>query len=154
MASRILSFKATIVTAPRWLNDISSAGDNAIFKTREQNIECSFGWVARSAVQHGSITTAIECNGLSLLIFEGKWPHYASRPCLRNKQWLVLGASAFLCPKCDNFACLHTCQDQNELHLKRWFFFAKIGIFYKSIASPLSEALFKHILNHIRLAEW
>ena len=45
-----------------------------------------------------------------------------------------MGASAFLCmragflcPKCDNFACLHTRQDQNELHLKIWFFFfAKI----------------------------
>ena len=24
-----------------------------------------------------------------------------------------------LCPKCDNFACLHTRQDQNELYLKR-----------------------------------
>ena len=30
--------------------------------------------------------------------------------------------AGFLCPKCDNFSCLHTCQDQNELHLKRWFF--------------------------------
>ena len=26
-------------------------------------------------------------------------------------------------PKSDNFACLHTHQDQNELHLKRLFFF-------------------------------
>ena len=49
---------------------------------------------------------------------------------IRYKQWLVLGASAFqcmragfLCPKCDNFACLHTRQNQNELHLKSWFFF-------------------------------
>ena len=38
----------------------------------------------------------------------------------------ILGASAFqcmrvgfLCPKCENFACLHTLQDQNERHLKR-----------------------------------
>ena len=45
--------------------------------------------------------------------------------------------ASFLCPKCDNFACLHTCQDQNELHLKRFFFFAKIDIFCKSIAGPL-----------------
>ena len=29
----------------------------------------------------------------------------------------------FLCPKCDNFAFLHTRQDQNELHLRRWFSF-------------------------------
>ena len=49
---------------------------------------------------------------------------------IRTKQWLILGVSAFqcmragfLCSKCDNFACLHTHQDQNELHLKRWFCF-------------------------------
>ena len=71
-------------------HDISSAADNAIFKNSPQNIECSFGCVARSAVllqlhvsnalifnfceqkfiQHGTITIAIDCNGLSLLIFE------------------------------------------------------------------------------------
>ena len=41
---------------------------------------------------------------------------------IRTKQWLILVALAFqcmragfLCPKCDNFACLHTRQDQNEL---------------------------------------
>ena len=45
---------------------------------------------------------------------------------IRIKQWLVLGAPAFqcmragfLCPKCENFACLHTRQYQNELHVKR-----------------------------------
>ena len=49
---------------------------------------------------------------------------------IRTKLWLVLGASAFqcmhasfLCTKCDNFAGLHTRQDQNELHLKIWYFF-------------------------------
>ena len=72
--------------------------DNAIFKNRAQNIECSFGCVARSAVllksnvsyilrfnfcdqkfvQHGPITINIDCND-----------------------------------KCNNFACLHTRQDQN-----------------------------------------
>ena len=31
--------------------------------------------------------------------------------------------AGFLCHKCDNFACLHTGQDKNELHVKRWFFF-------------------------------
>ena len=51
---------------------------------------------------------------------------------IRTKQWLVLDASAFqftragfLCLKCDNFACLHTRQDQNGLHLKRRFFLPK-----------------------------
>ena len=78
----------------------------------------------------------------------------------RTKQLLVLGASAFqcmcagfLCPKCDNLACLLTRQDQNEHNLKRWFFFAKVGIFCKSIVGPLSPGLFKRIHNHIRLAE-
>ena len=33
--------------------------------------------------------------------------------------------AGFLCPKCKNFACLHTNQDQNELHLKRWYFLPK-----------------------------
>ena len=61
--------------------------------------------------------------------------------------------AVFLCPKRDNFACLHTRQDQNELHLKRWFFFAKIVIFCKSIEGPLREALFKRLHNHIRSAE-
>ena len=69
---------------------------------------------------------------------------FSSKIC--TKQWLVLGASAFqcmragfLCPNCDNFTCLHTRHDQNELDLKRWFF-AKICILCKSIAGPLSQA--------------
>ena len=32
-----------------------------------------------------------------------------------------------LCPKCDNFACLHTRQDQNVLQPKRWFFLPKLA---------------------------
>ena len=74
------------MVAPKWLNDIRSAADNAIFKYWVQNIECSFGCVARSAVllklnvssifvkknPFNSITIAIDCNGLSLLIFEEK----------------------------------------------------------------------------------
>ena len=63
-----------------------------------------------------------------------------------NKQWLVLGASAFQCmrsgflwPKCCNIACLHSPQDQNELHLKKWFFSVKIGIFCKSICRNICQ---------------
>ena len=86
------------IAAPTWPNDISSAADNAICKNRVQNIECSFGCVVRSAVllisnvanillfnfceqkfvQLDAITIAIDCNGLSLLSFEEKWPNYAS----------------------------------------------------------------------------
>ena len=63
-----------------WLNDISTAANNAILKNTAQNIKCSFGCVARSAVllqlnvaniflfnfceqkfvQHGLITIAID----------------------------------------------------------------------------------------------
>ena len=38
------------IAAPSWPNNISSAADNAIFKSRVQNIEFSFGCVARSAI--------------------------------------------------------------------------------------------------------
>ena len=58
---------------------------------------------------------------------------------------------SFLCPKCDNFPSLHTRQDQNELHLKRGFFFAKIGIFYKSIAGLLSETKTHWMVNWLQL---
>ena len=51
-----------------------------------------------------------------------------------------VGFSMYVCgfsaPQMRNFACLHTRKDQNELHMKRCFFFAKIGIFCKSIAGP------------------
>ena len=140
---------------------------NAIFKKRAQSIECSFGCVTRSAVlskpnvtnillftfceqkfvQHGPITIACSFSKKKMV-----------QLCLcikiRTKQWLVLGASSvqsmragFLCPKCVNFACLH---DQNELHLKIRFFFAKIGIFCNSITK---RSVYNRIQNHIRSAE-
>ena len=64
---------------------------------------------------------------------------------IRSKKWLIFGASSFQCkpaeylwPKWDNFVCLHTHQDQNELHLTRRFF-VKIGIFFKSDAGSISH---------------
>ena len=39
-----------------------------------------FNFCEQKLVQHGPVTIAIDCNGLSLLIFEEKWPNYASRP--------------------------------------------------------------------------
>ena len=73
MASRILSFKASNclwligvtlifdstsqiivqrcqIASPRLPNDLSSAVNNTILKNRAQNIECSFGYAARSPV--------------------------------------------------------------------------------------------------------
>ena len=71
-----------------------------MFRNRAQNIECSFGCVVCTAVllkpnianillfnfceqkfvQHGPITIPIDCNGLSLHIFEKKWHNYAYGP--------------------------------------------------------------------------
>ena len=70
------------IAAPRWPND----NDNESFKNRALNIECSFGCVARSSVLffvnknsiNMSRSVAIDCNGLYLLIFEEKFPNYAS----------------------------------------------------------------------------
>ena len=36
--------------------------------------------------------------------------------------FVCVGFPMYACPKCDNFACLHTRQVQNELHLKSWYF--------------------------------
>ena len=69
-------------------------------------------------VQYSPITIAIDCNGFSFLIFEEKWPNYDSGPKSAPKVTQCM-RTGFLCPKCNNFACLHTCQDQNELHPKR-----------------------------------
>ena len=98
-----------------------------------------FNFCEQKFVQHGPVTIAIDSNGFSLLIFEAKWPNYAS------------GSKS--APNSDSFWVrrLFTRQDHNELHLI--FFFAKIGIFCKSIAGRLNEALFKPIDNHIRSAE-
>ena len=43
-------------------------------------------------------------------------------PLVPSDSFSVRRRAGFLYPKCDNFACLHTRQDQNELHMKRWFF--------------------------------
>ena len=152
------------ITAPRWPNDISSAADNAIFKNKAQNIKYRFGCVARSAVllktnvanilffnfceqnfvQHGPITIAIDCNSLPLLIFEEKLPNYAFGPKSAPKvtRFGCVGFSMYACGfSVPGFSCLHTRQDQNELHLKRWFFFVKFDIFCKSIAGPLPSVI-------------
>ena len=39
-----------------------------------------FSFCEQRFVQHGSITITIDCNGISLLIFEEKCPNYASGP--------------------------------------------------------------------------
>ena len=133
-------------------------------------------------VQHGPITIAIDCNGHSLLIFEAEWPNYASglksapnsdsfwvcrffNVCVRgfcasNATILLVYIPAKITKLNGKIVGKYVkrkikmigpkpCQ---IIHLKR-FFFAKIGIFCKSIAGSRSPALFKHIHNYIRSAE-
>ena len=78
-----------------------------------------FNFYEQKFIQHGPITIVIDCNVLSLLIFEEKWPNYASGPKSAENSNSFWVRASFLFLKCDNFACLHTRQDQNELHLKR-----------------------------------
>ena len=143
------------IAAPRWPNDINSAADNAFFKNRLQNIECSFGCLAHSAVllksnvnnillfnfceqkfvQYGPITIAIDCNGLFLHIFEEKLPNYDSgAKSAPNSGWFwvrwlfMVCVRVFLCPKCNKMPKSKWASSE-----KMTFFFAKIGFFWKSI---------------------
>ena len=93
-----------------------------------------------------------------MLIFEEKLPNYASGlKCTPNSDsiWVRrlfnVCMRVFCAPKCDNFICLLTRQDQNVLHLKRWFFFSEIVIFCKSIVGPLSEAKTHWMVNWLQL---
>ena len=95
---QIIVQRCQLLAAPRWPNDISSAADNAIFKNRAQNIECSFDCVARSAV-------LLKPNVANILLL-----NFCEQKSASAFQWIHAG---FLCPKCDKFACLHTRQDQN-----------------------------------------
>ena len=68
----------------------------------------------------GSISQ--RCSNVYTTIFV--WRNIRSAPNSASL-WDVVKRASFLCPKCDNFACLHTLQDQNEFHLKKWFFFCQ-----------------------------
>ena len=103
-----------------------------------------FNFCKQKFVQHGPIMIAIDCNGLSLLIFEEKYPNYASGRKIRTKQWLVLGALAFQCMRagfqCPKMrqCCLITYPPRSKwASYEKTIFFAKISIFCKSIAGPV-----------------
>ena len=78
------------------------------------------------------------------------WPdndrNWMWRPLLAHVSWKFnYACGPKFAPNSDSFWVrrlfnVHTRQDENELHLKRWFFFAKMGIFCKSIEGPLVHA--------------
>ena len=109
---------------------LSSAADNAIFKNKAQNIKCSFGCVACSAVllkpnvanlplfnfceqkfiQHCPVTITVDCNSHSSFIFEEKWPNYASKLKSVTRIWCVgfsKYAYGFSVSQMRQFSCLH-----------------------------------------------
>ena len=143
------------IAASRWPNDISSAADNAIFKNMPQNIECSlkpnvanillFNFCEQKSVQNCPI--AMDCNGLSLLIFEEKWRSYASGPKSASNSdslWVRWLFNVFCA-----FRLLHTRQDQNELQNEKMIFLPKSA----SAVSRSRAHLAKRIHNDIRSAE-
>ena len=146
------------ITAPRWPNGMSSATDNAIFKNRAQNIECSFGCVARSAVllkwnvsntrillfnfceqkffQHGPITIAVDCNTTFPCSFSRKngpiMPLDQNPPQTVTRFGCVgfsMHACGFSVPQMRQF-CLFTYSPRSKWasSKKMIFFFAKISI--------------------------
>ena len=65
------------------------ARSDVLLKPNVSNI-LLFNFCEQKFVQHGPIKNAIDCNGLSLLIW--LWTK------IRTKQWLVLAASVFCAP--------------------------------------------------------
>ena len=135
------------IAPPKWPSNISSATYNAIFRNRAENIECSFGCVASTAVLlkpnvANILLSSIFVNKISFSLARQRSPLTATAsPCSFSKKnglimpldqnphqtvtrfgcvgFSMYAGVGFLCPKCDNFACLRTRQDQNEIHLKR-----------------------------------
>ena len=114
----------------------------------------SFGCVARSAVllkpnvasSSITITVAINCNSLSLLIFEETWTNYASRPKSAPNSdsfWLCRLFNVCVLIFCVPNALILLVYIPAKIKMcfiwKDDFLFTKIGIFCKSIAGPLSE---------------
>ena len=164
------------IAAPRWPNDISSAADNAIFKNRAQNIEFCFDCVAHSAVllkpnvvnillfnfyeqkfvQHGPITFAIDCNGISLLIFEEKWLNYASGPkftpnsdSLWVRRLFNVCVRIFCAPNVSILLVYIPAKIKMSFIWKDNFFFLPKSA---SAINPSQANLAKHIHNHISWA--
>ena len=146
------------IAAPRWPNNISSAADNAIFKNRAQNIQYSFGCVARSAV-------LLKPNVANILLFnfcEQKFvQHGPIMPLDQNPHQTVtryvcvvfsMYACAFSVPQMRQF-CLFTYPPRSKWVLsEKMIFFRKTASYVSRSQAPFS-ALFKRIHNHIHSAE-
>ena len=93
-------------------------------------------------IQHDPITIAVDCNGLSLLIFEEKMPNYVFGP--KSAQnidlfWVrrvfKLCVRVFCAPNA-TILLIYIPAQIKMIFMWKDDFFAKIGIFCKSIAGP------------------
>ena len=85
---------------------------------------------------------AIDCNDLSLIIFEEKLPNYASGPKSASNSdsfWVqrFFNVRVFCAPNATILLVYIPAKIKMSLSWKDDFFFAKIGIFCKSIAGPV-----------------
>ena len=144
-----------------------------------KNIKCSFGCVARSDVllkpnvanillfnfceqkvdQHGPITIATDCNDLFLLIFEEKWPNYASGPksapnsdSFWISQLFKVCVRVFCAPNATILPVYIPAKIKMSFIWKDDFFLSK-SAFSVSRSQAHFPALFKRIRNHIRSVE-
>ena len=104
-----------------------------------------FNFCEQKFIQHGTITIAIECNGLSLLIFEEKCQNYASGPkSAPNSDSFWVRRLFNVCVNLDSYAprSKRPSSEKDDI-------FAKIGIFCKSIAYSFGGRI-KLIICQIR----
>ena len=95
-------------------------------------------WHIVPSCWHQTITIAIDCSGLSLHIFEEKWPNYVSGPKYApNSDSFWVRRLLYICVR----VCLFTYPSRLKWASseKMIFFFAKIGIFCKMICRNISQ---------------
>ena len=107
-----------------------------------------FNFCEQKFVQHGPITIAIDCNGLSFLIFEEKWPNYASGPksapnsdSFWVRRLFNICVRVFCAPNATILLVYIPAKIKMNFIWRDDFFFAKIGIFCKSISVPLPSVV-------------
>ena len=131
-------------------------------ETERTNIECSFGCMPISSslilVNKNSFNIARLRSPLTVTATPcsfSKKTASGPKSALNNDSFQVrrffnVFVRIFCAPNAAILLVYLPCQDQNELQLKIWFFFAKIGIFCKSITGPLSEAKTHWMLNWLQ----
>ena len=131
---------------------VASAVWHVAFSCWNQMLPISslFTFCEQKFVQHGPIAIAIDGNGLSLLIYEEKWPNYASgiKSGPNSDSFWVRP----LFNVCVRQFCLLTYPPRSKwASSEKIISFAKIVIFCKSIANPLSKTKTHCMFNWLQL---